>query len=482
MDQIKVGLFIQECRKKQNMTQGDLARALHVSDQAVSKWERGLNYPDIGLLSDLADLLRVSVPEILHGELSMDELKTEDAVKEVLDFTSTVIKKENKLFTKKIMVLRLVIALIIAVLLSIYVQETNPRYVSVALTASDENYFANHYHGLEFIRSWDYCGNPADIQTATLHRSTWLKTDPDILGFQIQFPISTQANEIAKIFCPATLELNRNDRVSMLKPTASKDGTLLWSDADQYPDQKGMYVMARVVRNVYQPAFVHYWIYDVSNGKDPDTLQLYTRFSFVYKSFRTNEEAVTVNGTTAIITVKASALKNNKRVIPESYLSAIETGLTSFMIRVGDSVMATDVMDVNAYQFENIYRLKMGDYPFTESRSSGYDSGAETWVTRQTFTSADGTAIFSFNPLGQALTLDLLHNKATQNPAPILNTLSMLLSNDLEIWPVPATLYDKVKAVVSSQDPWIIEDGVTIICVEVWENYHITWPTLSPSE
>ena len=47
MDQNKVGLFIQERRKHHSMTQSDLAKALHVSDQAVSKWERGLNYPDI---------------------------------------------------------------------------------------------------------------------------------------------------------------------------------------------------------------------------------------------------------------------------------------------------------------------------------------------------------------------------------------------------------------------------------------------------
>ena len=46
MDQIKIGKFIAELRKQQNMTQSDLAEKLNVSNRAVSKWETGksLNY------------------------------------------------------------------------------------------------------------------------------------------------------------------------------------------------------------------------------------------------------------------------------------------------------------------------------------------------------------------------------------------------------------------------------------------------------
>jgi transcriptional regulator with XRE-family HTH domain len=120
MDQIKVGKFIQECRKAQDMTQSDLASALHVTDQAVSKWERGLNYPDITLLFDLALVLQVSVTEILLGEHTMSEIKTDEAVKEVLDYSSTLIKNERNLFSKERMLLRLVIALAVAALINAY--------------------------------------------------------------------------------------------------------------------------------------------------------------------------------------------------------------------------------------------------------------------------------------------------------------------------------------------------------------------------
>lgn len=49
--------LIAAARKEQNMTQKELAAALHVSDRAVSKWERGAGFPDISLLEPLADTL-----------------------------------------------------------------------------------------------------------------------------------------------------------------------------------------------------------------------------------------------------------------------------------------------------------------------------------------------------------------------------------------------------------------------------------------
>lgn len=50
------------------MTQKELAAALHVSDRAVSKWERGAGFPDISLLEPLADALGLGVLDLLRGE------------------------------------------------------------------------------------------------------------------------------------------------------------------------------------------------------------------------------------------------------------------------------------------------------------------------------------------------------------------------------------------------------------------------------
>ena len=53
MDRTKTGALIAAARKEQNMTQKELAAALHVSDRAVSKWERGAGFPR-GDLRELA--------------------------------------------------------------------------------------------------------------------------------------------------------------------------------------------------------------------------------------------------------------------------------------------------------------------------------------------------------------------------------------------------------------------------------------------
>ena len=67
MDAVKTGVLIAETRKERDLTQKDLAQSLHVSVQAVSKWERGLNFPDIALLEPLAELLGLTVSELLSG-------------------------------------------------------------------------------------------------------------------------------------------------------------------------------------------------------------------------------------------------------------------------------------------------------------------------------------------------------------------------------------------------------------------------------
>lgn len=74
IDREKFGLFLAQLRKEKGFTQQELADQLFVSNKAVSKWERGQSLPDVGLLSPLAELLGVTVTELLKGERLTGEL------------------------------------------------------------------------------------------------------------------------------------------------------------------------------------------------------------------------------------------------------------------------------------------------------------------------------------------------------------------------------------------------------------------------
>jgi len=68
MDYNKTAELIQNARKEKGLTQRELADILGVTDRAVSKWERAKSFPDVSMLQPLAEVLDISVTEILDGE------------------------------------------------------------------------------------------------------------------------------------------------------------------------------------------------------------------------------------------------------------------------------------------------------------------------------------------------------------------------------------------------------------------------------
>lgn len=83
MNHTKVGIFIREIRKEKGFTQKELAEQLGITDKAVSKWERGINCPDISLLEDLANLLDITVLELIKGKRLTKETKINN--KDIID-------------------------------------------------------------------------------------------------------------------------------------------------------------------------------------------------------------------------------------------------------------------------------------------------------------------------------------------------------------------------------------------------------------
>ena len=93
MDNQKIGSFIRDLRKEKDMTQKDLADRLHITDRAVSKWERGLNAPDIALLEPLAEVLEVSIPELIRGERGRE---APEEAREVLAYAGAQLSRKLK--------------------------------------------------------------------------------------------------------------------------------------------------------------------------------------------------------------------------------------------------------------------------------------------------------------------------------------------------------------------------------------------------
>ena len=81
-----IGETIAALRKQKGMTQNELAEKMNVTDKAVSKWERDLSCPDINTISKLADILDVSVEELLKAK------KKENSNTKIKDLINLIFK------------------------------------------------------------------------------------------------------------------------------------------------------------------------------------------------------------------------------------------------------------------------------------------------------------------------------------------------------------------------------------------------------
>ena len=143
MDNEKFGQFVRSMRKEKQMTQQQLAERLHLTDKAVSKWERGLSLPDISMLEQLARELDVSVVELLCGERKEENIR-KDAVEELLvDTMSDSLRKEKRVRRRCLILLGTVIVLAV---LTVFYGRT---VINFALDRFSEKYETS-YHTSEF--------------------------------------------------------------------------------------------------------------------------------------------------------------------------------------------------------------------------------------------------------------------------------------------------------------------------------------------
>ena len=109
MDQIAIGKFIAEERKRKGYTQKQLSEKLEISDKTVSKWERGNGFPEVSLLLPLCKELDITVNELLSGE----RVSLEDYQRKAEENMVNLVKEAQE--SRKKIILSAVVALLVVV-------------------------------------------------------------------------------------------------------------------------------------------------------------------------------------------------------------------------------------------------------------------------------------------------------------------------------------------------------------------------------
>lgn len=111
MDKEKSGKLIKEARMQKNYTQSELGNLLGVSNKAVSRWETGESFPDVGILENLSSILGVSIQDVITGDKTGDkEEKDNGVVTEIVRVASLQQReKKRKLVTNILMIIVLML-------------------------------------------------------------------------------------------------------------------------------------------------------------------------------------------------------------------------------------------------------------------------------------------------------------------------------------------------------------------------------------
>ena len=167
MNKERLGTFIGDCRRELGLTQRELAERLHVTDKAVSKWERGLSYPDVTLLEPLAAALGLGVEELMACRRQAVYDGEEDPMKNLLTISSDSLRRERRRSWGHV---GAVLALVLAAALvigynALYVTETREDSFVLKETVDGADYLYMRQEGnLLKLR----CGGDVDYDAITL--------------------------------------------------------------------------------------------------------------------------------------------------------------------------------------------------------------------------------------------------------------------------------------------------------------------------
>lgn len=130
---------LKRIRKERGFTQESLAIQLHVVRQTVSKWEKGLSVPDAEMLQRLAEVLEVSVAQLLGAEMPQDEADRSE-VAELLAKINEQLAVRNRSSRRRFRIVMGILAalILLPIVLSVFFRVAPSQSRTVAGTASYE--------------------------------------------------------------------------------------------------------------------------------------------------------------------------------------------------------------------------------------------------------------------------------------------------------------------------------------------------------
>ena len=131
MQKEQFGILLTTLRKKNGISQKEMAERLSVSTSAVSKWEHGKNLPDMTMLGSIAETLQVSCDELLNPEKTLERLSNPEPQKEVL------LKKKHTQVVK-IAVLVGILVIAAGILLGYMIKHREPVYQQIGTRYIDD--------------------------------------------------------------------------------------------------------------------------------------------------------------------------------------------------------------------------------------------------------------------------------------------------------------------------------------------------------
>ena len=289
MNKERLGNFISGERKTLGLTQKDLAVRLHVTDKAVSKWERGMSYPDVTLLEPLAAALDLTVEELMacRRQAVAEQKGAEETMRNLLDISRDSVRKERRRSWKRIAAVLVLLAVTAAVVAWTKIMVPEDGYYSIVLkeTVNGRNYIYVEDRG-HLIRL--KCGDDVDFGALTLR---------DERGDTISYKMDYQWNRLTRT---GTVSACEDTGVTVLGSTM--DATFE-GDSGSVPLLFG-YTSVQYLRDGYYPdpyaesenlvflCDVRYWPYD---PEEPDPTGVNTRAILEVEDC-INAEALDVDG------------------------------------------------------------------------------------------------------------------------------------------------------------------------------------------